>query len=92
MQITTEKRVRRLHELTQEEAWRLSKAKRARFNPDKLRQARLDAKLAQCDVAETLGVKLDLVREWERGKVPSGATLLRLMLVYGVDVIDLVDL
>ena len=50
-----------------------------------LKAARANAKLTQREAAEKLGVTVDTISNWERGKsFPNAIQIRRLELVYGV--------
>lgn len=78
-------------ELDNIERLRADRAGAAVYSPALLRQARIRADLSQSVVAGALGIKTDLIREWERGKVPAGVAMLKLLILYGIAAADLVE-
>lgn len=82
--------IKALRKYTKSEQVRKEKAANAKSLGEVLKQHRVDCKMTQEFVAETLGVSRQAVSKWESGASdPSTTNLMALAKLFGVDAEDL---
>ncbi|NMA06143.1 MAG: helix-turn-helix transcriptional regulator [Ruminococcaceae bacterium] len=82
--------IKALRKYTKSEAVRKEKAENAKTLGEVLKQRRVDCKMTQEFVAETIGVSRQAVSKWESGvSDPSTTNLMALAKLFGVSAEDL---